>query len=117
MYALDRTFRLSGQHRETLQIEYLTRDLQPLFREQVPSPCPQLVRVSLRQIIATALALNAEALIVAHDHPAGDCRPSKTDIAVTRRLARLCCDLGIALHDHIVIGATDRFSFRRQGLL
>jgi len=61
--------------------------------------------------------LNASALILAHNHPSGDPTPSAADIDMTRQLQTAAEALGLALHDHIVIGKSVEVSFRSAGYL
>jgi DNA repair protein RadC len=58
-----------------------------------------------REILISALMVNAAALIVAHNHPSGSVAPSMADYQVTRRLRRACELVGLRLLDHIVVGA------------
>jgi DNA repair protein RadC len=64
-----------------------------------------------------ALILNASALIVVHNHPSGDPKPSRDDIETTRELKAAANALELELHDHIVIGHGKHASFRSLGLL
>lgn len=57
-----------------------------------------------REIIKRALAHNAAALIVAHNHPSGALQPSFQDMNLTRNLTLLCSMMNIALLDHFIIG-------------
>jgi len=70
-----------------------------------------------REVAKRALILNASALIVAHNHPSGDPKPSREDIDMTRQLKAVVDALEIALHDHVVIGHGKHASFRSLGLL
>lgn len=70
-----------------------------------------------REIVKRALELNASALILVHNHPSGDPAPSKADIAMTREVATAAKALGIAIHDHLVIGRGGHASFKSLGLL
>lgn len=72
-------------------------------------PMPGLARIT-----ATS---GAAFLIMAHNHPSGDPRPSDADIAATRRVWRMARALGAALHDHLIVGHERTFSFRDNGLL
>jgi DNA repair protein RadC len=75
------------------------------------------VELPIRAIIEEALRLRSAGLIVAHNHPSGDPRPSEADLAATRRLAETASSLGIRLHDHLIIGADgDCRSLRALGL-
>jgi DNA repair protein RadC len=70
-----------------------------------------------REIIKRALELSASSIILVHNHPSGDPTPSKTDIAMTREVASAAKALGIAVHDHLVIGRGGHASFKSLGLL
>jgi len=70
-----------------------------------------------REIIKRALELGASALILAHNHPSGDPTPSRADIEMTRDIAAAAKPLGIAIHDHLVIGRSGHMSFKSLGLL
>lgn len=70
-----------------------------------------------REVMKRALILNASALIVVHNHPSGDPKPSRDDIEMTRELKSAASALEIELHDHVVIGHGTHASFRSLGLL
>jgi DNA repair protein RadC len=70
-----------------------------------------------REVLKRALNLNASALIVAHNHPSGDPKPSRADIDMTRELKAAANALEIELHDHVVIGHGTHASFRSLGPL
>ena len=70
-----------------------------------------------REVVKRALELGASALILVHNHPSGDPNPSRADIDMTRQVKEVTEKLGIALHDHVVIGKGRHVSFRAMGLL
>ena len=70
-----------------------------------------------REVMKRTLMLNASALIVVHNHPSGDPKPSREDIETTRQLKAAADALEIELHDHVVIGHGKHASFRSLGLL
>ena len=70
-----------------------------------------------REVVKRALALGASAIIMVHNHPSGDTTPSRADIDMTRTVAKALEAVGIALHDHIVIGRGRHSSFKTLGLL
>ena len=71
-----------------------------------------------REVFSPAIAHAAAALIVAHNHPSGDCSPSPEDKDVTRRLQESGALLGIPLLDHLIVAAGgDFYSFRESGFL
>ena len=69
-----------------------------------------------REVVKRALELHATALILVHNHPSGDPAPSAEDIAMTRDQAAAEA-LGVALHDHVIVGNGRVLSFRAEGLL
>lgn len=73
--------------------------------------------VYVREVIRRAIDLGSSAIILVHNHPSGDPSPSRQDIAVTRDIAEAGKRLGIAVHDHIIIGTNGHVSLRAQGLL
>ncbi len=70
-----------------------------------------------REIVKRALELSASSIILVHNHPSGDPTPSRADIAMTREVAAAARSLGIAVHDHLVIGRSGHASFKSLGLL
>jgi DNA repair protein RadC len=70
-----------------------------------------------REVVKRALEKNASAIILVHNHPSGDPTPSRADIDMTRQVEDAAKAVGIALHDHLVIGRTGHTSFRAMGLL
>jgi len=70
-----------------------------------------------REIVKRALALDASALILVHNHPSGDPTPSQADIDMTRKLVETGRPFGLVIHDHIVVGRERTASFKALGLL
>ncbi|MEH6756393.1 MAG: DNA repair protein RadC [Parasphingorhabdus sp.] len=70
-----------------------------------------------REVIKRALELGSAAIILVHNHPSGDSAPSRQDIAITKDICDAGRRLGIAVHDHIIIGKDGHTSFRSQGLI
>lgn len=71
----------------------------------------------LRSIIADAAVHGSAGLVLAHNHPSGDPRPSNEDCRATRRLASAAEALDCAILDHLVFAGTECTSFRSIGLL
>lgn len=70
-----------------------------------------------REVIKRAIELGSASLILVHNHPSGDPSPSRQDIEITRQIVDAGKRLGIAVHDHIIIGEKGHASLRAQGLL
>ncbi|MFQ6550922.1 RadC family protein [Aestuariibius insulae] len=106
-------------HRDTEQfhILFLNRKNVLIMDEAQARGTVDHVPVYPREVIKRALELNASALILVHNHPSGDPTPSEADIRVTREIEVAAQTLGIALHDHLIIGRCCELSFRSEGLL
>lgn len=73
--------------------------------------------IYIREIIRRAIDLHASGLILVHNHPSGDPAPSKADIQLTREVVEAGRPLGIAVHDHLIVGTRGQTSLRSQGLI
>ena len=62
--------------------------------------------VGTREVFQKALLANAVSIILMHNHPSGDCAPSREDVEVTKRLVEAGKILGIQVLDHIIVGDT-----------
>ena len=70
-----------------------------------------------REVVRQALARNAAAVILAHNHPSGVAEPSQADELITTRLRDALALVDIRVLDHLVVGDTRCTSFAEQGLL
>jgi DNA repair protein RadC len=70
-----------------------------------------------REVVARALQVGAVGLILIHNHPSGDPKPSEADIALTQAIARAGAVLGIELHDHLIVAGGAHISMRDLGLV
>ncbi|MGE0121029.1 MAG: DNA repair protein RadC [Dongiaceae bacterium] len=70
-----------------------------------------------REVVKRALELGASAIILVHNHPSGDPTPSEDDIVMTKEVAAAADKLGIAVHDHVIIGRKGHASLRSLGYL
>lgn len=73
--------------------------------------------VHVREIIRRAIDVGAASLILVHNHPSGDPKPSRADIQLTRDIIEAGRRLKIAVHDHVIIGAEGHASMRALGLI
>lgn len=71
----------------------------------------------IREVIKKALALGAASIIIAHNHPSNEAKPSQADIDITMQLQQACLNVEIKLIDHLIITANKHFSFATNGLL
>ena len=70
-----------------------------------------------REVVKRALELSATALILVHNHPSGDPTPSQADIQMTRAIVDVAKPLGIAVHDHIIVGKKGHASLKGLSLI
>ena len=70
-----------------------------------------------REVVKHALANNAAAVILAHNHPSGIAEPSQADIRITDRLKAALLLVDIRVLDHLVIGDSKVLSFAEMGML
>ena len=108
---------MSHSDTEHFRILFLDRKNVLIADEEQARGTVDHVPVYPREILKRALELSASALILVHNHPSGDPTPSEADISMTDQIALAASSLGIALHDHIIIGKSDELSFRSEGLL
>ena len=73
--------------------------------------------VHTREVVRRAMDLGSTAVILVHNHPSGDPAPSRADIELTRQIADAGKKLGIAVHDHLIIGTNGHASLRALGLI
>lgn len=85
--------------------------------EQVSKGTVNATPVFPREILATALRLEAVGMILAHNHPGGDPTPSREDVMLTERIRESAEGLDIRVLDHIIVTDHDYYSFNEQGRL
>jgi len=106
-------------HRDTEQFRVLYLDTKNILiaDEAQGQGTVNHVPVYPREVAKRALELNANALILVHNHPSGDPTPSNDDIRMTEQINAAATALGITLHDHLIIGKSRELSFRTEGYL
>ena len=106
-------------HRDTEQFRVLYLDTKNILiaDEAQAQGTVDHVPVYPREVAKRALELNANALILVHNHPSGDPTPSNDDIRMTEQINAAATALGITLHDHLIIGKSRELSFRTEGYL
>lgn len=63
------------------------------------------------EVFRTTIPINASGILIIHNHPSGDPTPTKEDHGFMEKLIRITNDLGLKLHDHIIIGLEQYYSF------
>lgn len=107
-----------GHHRvEHFRVIYLDPRNAIIADEEQQRGTVDRVQVFPREIMKRALELEATALLLIHNHPSGDPKPSKIDIRMTQDIHDAAITLGIALQDHIIVARGGHSSFKAMGLL
>ncbi len=75
------------------------------------------VRLDSVHLFRRALSLEASSILLAHNHPSGDCSPSRQDIDATRQLATMGQTLGLEFIDHLIVTGSKAYSMRSGGLM
>jgi len=75
------------------------------------------VSVAVKELLRPAVKDLATGIILFHNHPSGNPKPSPEDLELTRKVKKACNILGIELLDHIIATGEEFFSFRGEGLV
>ncbi|MDO9548668.1 MAG: JAB domain-containing protein [Candidatus Marinimicrobia bacterium] len=70
-----------------------------------------------REVFTSAIKNSASSVIIAHNHPSGDAKPSEDDLEITERLVKAGNILGIDVTDHVIVAEGNHFSFKNEGLI
>ena len=109
--------RIGGRQREVFAALFLNARHRLLHYEELFSGSVDRACVYPRVVLRQALACNAAALVLAHNHPSGNLEPSASDIGLTSRLKRLLAEVDVRLLDHLVVGRQRVVSLAERGLI
>ena len=102
---------------ETPYVLYLNSRLELIGEKKLTEGLLQNSVIDFRKIILEGYQKGAVSMVLLHNHPSGDPRPSQTDIELTNELSKIAAFMEIKLNDHIIIGDNSFFSFREAGYL
>ena len=71
--------------------------------------------VDIKLLLAAAIKSNASGIIIAHNHPSGNLKPSESDIKLTEKIKEACSILDIELLDHLILESHLYYSFTDEG--
>ncbi|WP_423803793.1 RadC family protein [Paremcibacter congregatus] len=108
---------MAHQKNEQFRILFLDRKNRLIADEKQQSGTVDHTPVYPREVIKRALELHATAIILVHNHPSGDPTPSRDDIEMTKRIEEAGKQLGVILHDHLIISKSGQTSFKTMGLI
>lgn len=105
------------QAREQFRILFLDKRNRIIADEVQQEGTVDHTPVYVREVVKRALELSSTAIILVHNHPSGDPTPSRADIEMTRQIVEAAKNLGITVHDHIIVGKDGHASFRGLSLI
>ena len=108
---------MGGLKDERFNVIYLNAQNRIIQTEVIQEGVVNQAVVYPRKILEKALRHKASAIILVHNHPSGNTKPSEADIRLTRTLQDTARVLDILIHDHIIVGENRYFSFREEGLM
>ena len=108
---------LSDLRTEEFWVIFLNQKNQIIYKSQISKGGITGTIVDVRVLFKIALEHFATSIIVAHNHPTGNLKPSEADLKITKNIKSAGEILNIKLADHLIIGENAFFSFQDQGLL
>ena len=103
--------------RERFRILFLDKRNHLIADEQHQSGTVDHTPVYPREVVKRALELSATAIVLVHNHPSGDPSPSRADIEMTKAIVDIARPLGIAVHDHLIVGKDGHASLKALKLI
>ncbi|PPE06354.1 JAB domain-containing protein [Holospora curviuscula] len=108
---------MSHLSQEEFRVFFLNKKYELIHEETIQTGTLDEVALYPRPLMRRCLELNSANLILIHNHPSGDPRPSRADIALTHALETALFPFQIHILDHIIMGKYAAFSFREEGYL
>lgn len=111
--------RLGGLKHEVFEVAYLDNAYRLIDDgvERLEEGTVNKAIIYPRKVFASALLHDASSIVIAHNHPSGDSKPSQADFKLTQTLQYASDLLSIRLLDHIIIAKDSFYSFRQSGFL
>jgi DNA repair protein RadC len=108
---------LAHEAREQFRVLFLDKKNQLIADEVQQRGTVDHTPVYPREVVKRALELAATAVILVHNHPSGDPTPSRADVQMTQAIVEVARPLGIAVHDHIIVGKDGHASLKALKLI
>ena len=108
---------MAHEPREMFRVLFLDAKNQLIADEVMNQGTIDHAPVYPREVARRALEHSAASVILVHNHPSGDPKPSAADIAITEEIVEAARAISVKVHDHLVIGRNGTASFKSLGLL
>jgi len=109
--------RLAGRREEAMLTLFVDIKNRLLADELTAEGTDDQAVVYPRNLLRSALRHHATGILLAHNHPSGDCAPSADDLRLTRGIKAAAAQMDIRLLDHVIVAADRHLSFQEEGLL
>ena len=110
-------YSLAGKHEEFVEVMFLSNGWKLLKTHRFIEGAISEIRLEPRKVVEMALHIKATGLIVIHNHPSGDPRPSAADLAWTNQLEQAAGVFDISVWEHLIICRHAHFSFHGHQLV
>ena len=108
---------IGGIEREEFWAIYLNQSNRIIHKERLSAGGLTGTLVDVRLIMKEAILCNATGIIISHNHPSGNEKPSKEDNRITEQVKKAAETLNIRLIDHIIITSNTYYSYVENGML
>ncbi|MDI9313851.1 MAG: DNA repair protein RadC [Hydrotalea sp.] len=108
---------MAREKREELRLLHLNHRFLLLLDEKIQQGTVNHTPFYVREVVKRVMDVGSSHIIVVHNHPSGNNKPSSADIAETRKLAEALKAMDVGFHDHLIISDHGHYSFKNSGLL
>jgi len=108
---------MGGLRDEQFRCLFLNSQNELIAEEVIQDGTVDQAVVYPRKVLEAGLRHKASGVILAHNHPGGSLRPSRNDIDLTQRIGKAAREIGLKVHDHIVVTKSGYLSMYEEGLL
>lgn len=108
---------LGGLREERLHVVFIDGEGGYISDEQIGAGGADLLDMNFRNVVRRAMALEAVAILLAHNHPSGVGRPSASDIEVTRKITAAGLCMGIHVIDHLIVTTSSIYSIAQAAFV
>lgn len=108
---------LEGLNHEQFWVVYLKRNNAIIKDEFISKGGTAGTVVDTKIILKSAITLGASAIVLCHNHPSGELRPSSADVSITKQVKEAARLIDIHVLDHLIIGSNGYYSFSDEGIM
>lgn len=110
-------FDMCGLERECFRVLFLDSSNNLLDDRLLWEGTINRVHAYPREVVRIGIELSATAMILIHNHPQGNAKPSADDLYLTRQISNACAAVDIVVHDHIIVARNGVFSFALNAMI